>query len=779
MRTRTMILTGALLLASSGLALAQQTQTQPQTQPAPGAAPTTFTPKFGQFDVGFRADDVTGDEARYNRYRDLRGGAVFDAFKFTQEKPTWYFRAEADNVGYRDQHYFGDFQSIGKLKAAFEWTQVPLYSAVEPKTLYSTTGSYLEIDNTVQLSNQLAAAVITTNPSALNTSLNNAFAGARQADLYSRRDVANFNMVYTINRDVDATFRLRNSSRSGNQVLAFGFGTSPGLNPAVEFGAPMDDRTTDVNAALEFANTKGLLSVGYTGSWYNQNVPLVKFDNPLRATDINTGGTSVGQFANWPTNTSFSVNANGAYSFAKRTRATAGLSIGRWSQDETLPPMTVNTALVSPSLARATAATEADIMSLVFNVNSRPVNSVWLNAKYRYYDYANKTPHFTTTNAIIGDWAYGTQVHEIEPSSFRRNTLDLDASYSPWKYVALNVGYGSEKGHYYIDENVGFESHEHEINAFRIFEDTSDNTFRVSMDSTGNQYVSLRLKYEHSKREGSGFTEDCKMLNGANINCLLNEVGEQPGTRHYDIANRTRDRVSALVTVTPLPWLALNASVSDGDDNYDETGFGLRDNTNRAYAFGFDAFPMDTVNFGVNYGYEKYTAYQYSRTSNPLSATNTTFLDPTRDWSIDQDDTVNTFGFNLSFLKALPKTDIRFSYDLSDGEATYVYGGPAITNPAVFSTVQLRPLAPVTNTLIDFKTDVQYFVRPNVALGIGYWYEEYKVEDFALGAETLDAYNPVNPSAAAGPTFASTIYSGYLYRPYKGNNFWLRMTYLW
>jgi len=41
------------------------------------------------------------------------------------------------------------------------------------------------------------------------------------------------------------------------------------------------------------------------------------------------------------------VNANGAYTLAKRTRANVGVSIGRWSQDEALPPMTVNTALVS------------------------------------------------------------------------------------------------------------------------------------------------------------------------------------------------------------------------------------------------------------------------------------------------------------------------------------------------------------------------------------------------------------------------------------------------
>lgn len=740
MRTRTVILTGALLLASSGLALAQQ-QTQPTSQ-----APSAFAPKFGQFDFGFRGDDLSGDEARYNRFRDFRGGAFFENFRFQREEPAWYFGAFADNVGYRDQRYFAEFQSIGKLKASFEWNQVPLFSAAGQKSLYSDLGNgVVGIADAVQQT--LQNAVAAGNP-ARDAALNAAFANAGTVDLRSRRDIGAFNLVYSVNRDVDFKFNLKNTTRSGNQVMAFGFGTSPGLNPAVEFGVPLDDRTTDLNGAIEFANTKGLLSFGYNGSWYNQNVPFVKFDNPLRATDI-SAGPSVGQIAWWPTNASFSVNANGAYNLAKRTRASVGLSIGRWSQDEALPPMTINTALVSLPLERASAETEADIKSVVFNLNSRPNNMVWLNAKYRYYDYANKTPHFTATNAIIGDWAAGTQIHETEPASFKRKTLDMDASFTPVEYLAFGVGFGREDAD----------------RTFRIFEQTAENTFRVSVDSTANQYISLRAKYERSNREGSGFEAH-----------LLEEVGEQPLTRHYDIANRNRSRATALVTLTPVGWFSFNASVSDGKDEYDETGFGMRDNDNRAFGIGFDASPVDTVSFGMNFGREKYTAFQYSRTANPLSATNQTFLDPTRDWSIDQDDTVNTFTANLDLIKALPKTDIRFSYDVSDGEATYTYGGPALTNPAVFSTTPFRALTPVTNKLTGAKTDVQYFVRPNVALGVTYWYEEYKVDDFSLSEATINKPNPV--SAASG-LFASTIYSGYLYRPYKANTFWLRMTYLW
>lgn len=744
MRTRTLSLIGALLLVP-GVAGAQEQATAPsassaQVAQAPQPAPLAESPKIGQFDFGVRGDSFSGDQARYNRFRDLREGAFVDRFRLEKETDAWFFRAEANNVGYRDQRYFGAFESIGRLKVNFEWNQIPLFISKDTRSLYSHAGNgVLAIDNGIQQAIQNATLQGT---AARDLAITSALAQAKQFDMRSRRDVGAFDLVYTLNRDVDFKFKLKNTTREGFNLMSFGFGTSPGLNPSVELGIPIEDRTTDIKGAFEFANAKGLLSLGYNGSWYDNRIPLVRFDNPLRATDI-SGGASVGQAVLWPTNSSFSVNVNGSYKLAPRTRASAFVSVGRWNQDEPLAPATVNTALVAPSIERLTADASADIVSTIFSLNSRPVENVWLNARYRYYDYANKTAHFET-RALIGDWSVGTALFENEPFSVKRHTLDLDASFTPVDYLSLGVGYGRENSH----------------RTFRIFEETSEDVFRVTVDSTGNQYVTLRVKYEFSSREGSGFEAH-----------LLEEVGEQPETRHYDVANRDRTRVTTGLTVTPIGWLSFTAAVGTGRDDYKDVGFGLRDNDNRTYSVGFDVLPIETVSFGFNYGYDKFTANQYSRTSNPLP--NPFFNDPTRDWWIDSNDTVKTITANLDLLKALPKTDIRIGYDLSDGKATYVYGLPA--NQTVFTTTPLQQLAPVKNRLTGGRFDVQYFVRPNVAFGGTYWYEEYKVQDFALSGTTIDQLNPVNASGV----FASTIYSGYLYRPYTAHTGWLRVTYLW
>jgi MtrB/PioB family decaheme-associated outer membrane protein len=742
MRTRLFVI-GALLLVPVASAQAQTQQQQTNVAPAQVTAPGALTPVFGQVDFGFRADDLTGDSARYNRYRDLRQGGYLDRFTFEKETMSTFFRAEANNVGYRDQRYFAEFHDIGKVKAVFEWNQVPLFMSAGStniqegsRSLYTHAGNgVLTIDRGIREGLQAAGTAAAVRDPLIAAAVNS----SPTLDLRSRRDLGRFNMTYSFNRDVDFKLDVRNTLRSGNQVIAFGFGTSPGLNPAVEIPAPMDDRTTDVRGVLEFSNARSLMAVGYTGSWYENGIPLVRFDNPLRATDISAGPAS-GQAVMWPSNTSFAVTANASHKLAKRTRASGAISIGRWSQNEPLAPPTVNTALVAPPLMRASAETRADITSMVYNLNSRPMPNLWLNANYRYYDYDNKSAHWES-RALVGDWALGTAITENEPAGWTRHNIDLDASFTPHRYLALGLGYGRENAD----------------RTFRIFESTVDDTFRVSLDSVGNQYFSIRNKYEYSTRKGSGFDVH-----------LLEHVNEQPDMRHYDIANRDRTRVTSSIYLTPAGFLSLNAGVGTGHDDYADSGFGLRDSKSRHWSAGFDVAPTDVVNFGVSYGHEKYTANQYSR-NNSQAPGNPQFFDPARDWWIDTDDVVKTLNASVDLIKALPKTDIRLGYDLSDGKAVYVYGLATNFLPT------LNQLAPLKNKLQGGRMDVRYFLRSNVALGVAYHYEDYKVEDFAMGTGTIDRLDARN----AGGTFASTLYSGYLFRPYTAHTAWMRLTYLW
>lgn len=715
----------AILLLLPGIAAAQQTAPAPATPSPVASAPVDLgmARQQGHVDVGLRMTSITGDEARFSRFRDLRDGPYLAGLRMERESRGWFFQGEANNVGYRDQRFFGSAEQIGRVKLAFEWDQVPLFISRDTRTLQRNLGNgVLDVDDSIQ--SAIENRTLT---------LADAMARATPFDMRSSRDTARFTLTYAASRELDLKLRVTNTNKSGYHLQSFGLLTSPG-GFTQELGVPIDNRTTDVTVGAEWANRRGMVSAGVNASWFDNGIPTVQFDNPQRITDI-SAGASKGVTVMPPSNTLVTFTAAGAYKLPARTRATAHLSIGRANQNEPLVAATVNTALVAPPLMRTTADASADIISMNYGLTSRPTEHLSLNARYRFYDYANKTRHFAS-GQLVGDWALGSAIWENEPLSVTRRTVDLDASFSPWKHASFGAGYTRENAK----------------RSFRIFENTAEDVFRVTADSTGNQYFTVRLKFEKSNREGSHFDE-----------ALLEEVGEQPEMRHFDIANRTRTRTTAILTLTPTAWLSVNGTVATGDDDYDETGFGLRDNTNRMYGAGFDMTPLDTVTFGVFYTHEKYTANQYSRTANP----GVQFVDPKRDWWIDSSDRVKTISATLDLSRTLPRTDIRLGYDLSDGSAAYVYGQPG--NQTVFTTVPLAQLPTLTNRLRDARADVQYFLRPTVAIGFGYRFEDYAVRDFALDAGTLN-------TLVVG---TSTIYTGYMYRPYTAHTGWLRVTYLW
>ena len=84
---------GALLCLAPQTGLAQQ-----PTTPAPLSGLT------GTVDVGGMFTATDGDEARYERYRDMRDG-VATGLNVSRQNESSLFDASASHIGYRDQRY--------------------------------------------------------------------------------------------------------------------------------------------------------------------------------------------------------------------------------------------------------------------------------------------------------------------------------------------------------------------------------------------------------------------------------------------------------------------------------------------------------------------------------------------------------------------------------------------------------------------------------------------------------------------------------------------------
>ena len=740
MRTKSLVMVAALLLLAAGASAqdlkppADGQRDVPQTSVAPANA--DIIPFSNQIDFGVRGTlfGSDSDKARFQRYRDVRDGGTVDRFRVFKDTDVYRFNLQADHVGYRDQRFFGSVNDYGKMKASFEWNQIPLFYSEATRTLYDTS-----TPGTLLLSDVIQSGI-----QDKTLALGTAVAGAPSFDLRTRRDVATVNLAYSATPNVDLNVNVRNTQKTGGYPWGGSFGIGGAI--ATELPVPVDHRTTDLGTSLEFANARGYGRLAYDASFFRNNVPTLVWDNPARVTD-STAGPVQGRMALWPNTEMNTVSAAGGVNLAHHSRASAFVSLGELTNNNPLLPFTINSALASPSLDRATSDVKARVTAMNYAFTSRPTTVLWFSARYRQYHFDNRTEPFAVTNGVNFDTSIVALNKESEPFGQLRHTFDGDVTYSPTRILGLRAGYTREE----VDRT------------HRIVEKTTEDIARASVDVTGVSWLSVRGVFEHSKRRGTP-VDGLELL----------AIGEQPTLRQYDISDRDQDRLSTILMVTPVSQFSINGSVAFGRQEYPGTNLGLRNNDNHVYSLGFDFVPSDHVSLGASYGFEKYTALQASRTATPLPANTEAYLnDPTqqfndsrRDWTDDSADRVHTINASIDLLKLLPKTDIKVAYDYSRAESVYAYGLAANT---VIATP--LPLAPVMNELQRGTVDGRYFVTKHLALGLVYWYDKYRVDDFALG--------PVSSLAQPATGTPTLMMLGYFYRPYTANSVMTRLTYLW
>jgi hypothetical protein len=322
-------LLAALGALTTSAALAQT----PAATPAPDAGAeetgSLFAPRWNEVTFGGRWTSVSGDEARFDRYQDSRSGLVVNGLRFQRETEAWSLNFGADNVGYRDQRYAGEYERTGLLRITGLWDQVPQFYSTDTKTAYTPIGSSpMGLPDATQLAIQQG-----------QTNTRAYIPQASQFDLRERRDIGNIKARVTPTRAIDFTSSFTTTRHSGELP----WGASFGFSNDVEVPLPYDSRTNDFSLGAEWSNNRGMVRVAYDGSWFDNLDDTLVWDSPLRQTDI-AGGPSRGQMALWPSNSAQTVSAAGYAKFAHRTQVTGFLSLGSRNNNEPLLPYTINNA---------------------------------------------------------------------------------------------------------------------------------------------------------------------------------------------------------------------------------------------------------------------------------------------------------------------------------------------------------------------------------------------------------------------------------------------------
>lgn len=747
MRNKLIALTAALL-CSAPLAHAQQAAS---TEPA------------GVVDFGVRAGSTEGDYARYERYQDLRDGA-FSKVQFGKQTDTYRFDLGAWNIGYRDQSYNAAFTN-GKAKYSGFFDSTPLnYSYLTSTPWRETSTGVFTLDAAARLQVQnKVVGVVGVPQNAAQLATRSIYVGLAQPfDLASKRETLGLKYARDLNNALGLNLAFTSTKKSGNQP----YGMSFAFNNANELPMPIDNRTNDLSAGVEYVRPEGMMRVAWDASFFDNKIKQIIWDNPLRATDTtpfdasgysNGNGPAFGRMSMPPSNSMNSVSFTGLYKMPAHTTINGVVSFVAMNQNDALLPWTDNGAINNAAvlalfpglkaLPRATAEASVHGLNAMFNFASRPNRYFGLRMRYRFNDHKNLTPEFDAVEYVRFDAVPEETGGETENFNIRQNTFDLTGTLNLIKYTAINLTY----------------AYDDFARTGRAFSDMRDYTLKASVDTVGNQWVTLRAAAEHTNRIGAGFSE-----------ASIEDGGAQPGLRFYDEADRDRNKGTLLVVVNPVSFMDITASMSKGKDTYSGEGheFGLLDNDNTNVTLSFGVTPVDGVDFGASYGRDRFVTNQKSRNANPPP--DPTWTDPARDWTLKNDELVNNVDVYLALSKLVDKTTIKFNYDYADSDNGFLFGGPRITSLAALG--QFIPLPNVTNKWQKLSADFQYHFSKKVGAALGYWYEKFDVTDYA----TIDTNGSVGFSAATGTPridYLGFLGTGYGNRPYKGSTAFARILY--
>mgnify|MGYP001558721544 CR=1 FL=1 len=798
---RTIAICAALLLTSANLALAQT----PPTKPLPPAG----VPTVGLLDFGFRGGSTDGDEARFERYRDLRQGAttLFEMNKFTD---TYRFEAAASNMGYRDQRYSASY-TTGKLSINGLYDSIPLNylydaplawtgdgngrftldlaarQAVQGPTNVAGDGTAVGVPCAAgsgpTTCNATTAAAARTNRSIFNNLLHS-------DDMEVLRSIAGVKLEYVATPSFGIDIDFSSTGRTGSMPWA----ASYSFNNANELPAPIDQRNNELKAGTEWVNAKGMLRLDYWGSYFENNVQTLTWDNPIRATDFNNGllpplgpydpsgysngnGPAFGQAALWPSNTLNSFGVTGMYKLMPKTTVNGNVQMTYMRQNESLLPWSLNTSINNPivlgafpglrALPRGSAQAEVNSLNALFNFNSRPTRYLTLQARYRYNDHNNNTPHFDGREYVrldsvpeeLGDDPLTPFVEGFsEYFQITRKNFDANATIGLNEMGSLRVGYANE-----MFDREG-----------RGFSDVSENTLRLAYDANLFDRATVRATFDKGSRRGDGY-----ILSG--VDYESGPAGTQPGLRYFDEADRDRTRAAVIFSVNPVSMFDAFVQWSTTRDDFlaDESipagreQFGLMSQDVDAVVVGVNLNPNDTVHFGASWGRDEFAALQKSRNANP--SPDPSWTDPARNWTLDNNEVVNTLMTYLDLTGlADSKADLRFSYEMNDSDNAFNYGGPRIA--ALQATNAFIPLPNVVNEWQRLSVDLKYFLTTSVGAGIGYSYDKQSITDF----NTIDSNGPVGFADATGIPridYLGSLRTGYGNRPYEGHRVFARVLY--
>ena len=207
---------------------------------------------------------------------------------------------------------------------------------------------------------------------------------------------------------------------------------------------------------------------------------------------------------------------------------------------------------------------------MVYNFNSRP-------NEYRLAEREVPLLRLRQQDAALRDAGAGRRLGARHGASGRTSRRASSATRS--------ISTRSISPHKYLEHRLRLHPRGCATGPIRIFEKTAEDIYRVSFDSIGNQYVTLRTKFEHSTPRRLGLRRGAARRS--------RRAAGHAALRHRQPRRATASRPSLIVTPVAVPR-PQRVGRHRHRTTIGDTGFGLRNNNNSNWSLGVDVVPTET-----------------------------------------------------------------------------------------------------------------------------------------------------------------------------------------
>lgn len=730
-----------------------------------------------------RQTSVAGSSEKFNEYRDVREGLFLDDLRLGASGETYFLEFEAREGGRDSEGYSLEGGRPGKFKASASYDRTP-HNFSRGRHILSGLGTdYQGISSAVQA--QLQANEQTRNERDAVTATSTVDQTGEDAvqhgiirDLIANTDEKTFRierrrsraaLEYNVTDRVRAWVKASDERRSGARQMGTGSyeryaQTAAAINGdgghtsdmfvvhGMAVGEPIDYRTTALNLGAGYYDRKFSGDLEYTLSEFKDDLDSLTWANPFRSTDAtatdandvaansyNRARYAKGRLALPPSHRAHDVAASASMELPLEGRLTGAFGYGAVTQDASLLPYTANTAIagVGGAPANVTSAAALPVSSFGGEVRTlssslllalRPAERLAVKAKYRNYNYDNRSPQVTFAGYAAFGESYWRAVKNDKNEavrnvavSYNRQTAEAGADYEV--FGPLSVG-----GETFWDR-------------WSYRNNRTGATDEVGLGGGAELHLGHALKahgkYRWAHRAGENYLAGNRAGNP-----------EAVGLVNFNWADRVRNRFDGGLTSTPADGVTLGLSgLYQNDDLGGEERFGYKRMEVKGVTFDASVAPTDALEVSLTLGKEerfgkiqngaKDDAFNNTATALDDNWANNAF-NPLNYWNTEIVDKVDTVALDASWRPG-EKWSFSGGYSLSYGRTAYNTTNPNGADAVAAGYAQGTKLAngaaqdwpTVTSRLHELRLGGAYKLTQNVSFGLNYAFAKYMLSDFA------------------------------------------------